>query len=215
MLRRRSLPPIRLDPAMTRRPHPLANADDSLMRRYRHPARSTLKLPFGMAPRQTTELVASLSGLIGLAREMPNLSSLSRREKTPKVKTPVADRKARDTFFRQHWDQGWRRKRVEGGGSAESPEGWFARPRHKHGSTKRCGWRSIHIGIDAQTPECRAADFTTSDMGDPQMPPDTLDRFPHDQKIASVSADGAFDMRRPWRHRRPWCPWDHRAAQAR
>jgi hypothetical protein len=70
---------------------------------------------------------------------------------------------------------------------------WNAR---KHGGTKRRVWRKIHIGIDGQTLEIRAAEFTTSDVGDAPMLPELLDQIPPDQEIASVTADGAFDTRK-------------------
>ena len=62
-------------------------------------------------------------------------------------------------------------------------------------------WRKIHMrcprgGIDEQTLEIRAAEFTTSDVGDAPMLPELLDQIPSDQEIASVTADGAFDTRK-------------------
>ena len=104
--------------------------------------------------------------------------------------------------------------KVEGEGE------WNAR---KHGGTKRRVWRKIHMrcpkgGIDEQTLEIRAAEFTTSDVGDAPM---LLDQIPPDQEIASVTADGAFDTRKchdavaapgataiiqPWKNAKPWKP---------
>jgi hypothetical protein len=57
-------------------------------------------------------------------------------------------------------------------------------------------WRKIHIGIDEQTLEIRAAGFTTSDVGDAPVLPELLDQIPPEQEIASVTADGAFDTRK-------------------
>jgi hypothetical protein len=51
-------------------------------------------------------------------------------------------------------------------------------------------------GIDEQTLEIRAAEFTTSDVGDAPTLPELLDQIPPDQEIASVTADGAFDTRK-------------------
>ena len=90
--------------------------------------------------------------------------------------------------------------KVEGEGA------WNAR---KHGGTERRVWRKIHIhcpggewhirregGIDEKTLQIRAAEFTTSDVGDAPMLPELLDQIPPDQVIASVTADGAFDTRK-------------------
>lgn len=57
-------------------------------------------------------------------------------------------------------------------------------------------WRKIYIGIDEHSLEIRAAEFTTSDVGDSPMLPELLDQIPPDQEIASVTADGAFDTRK-------------------
>lgn len=69
--------------------------------------------------------------------------------------------------------------------------------------------------------EIRAAEFTTSDVGDAPMLPELLDQIPPDQEIASVTADGAFDTRKchdaiaargvaaiipPRRNAKPWKP---------
>lgn len=54
----------------------------------------------------------------------------------------------------------------------------------------------IHIGIDENTLEIRAADFTTSNVGDAPMLPELLDQIPPDQEICSVTADGAFNTRK-------------------
>ena len=51
-------------------------------------------------------------------------------------------------------------------------------------------------GIDEKTLEIRAAEFTTSDVGDAPMLPGLLDQIPPDQEIANVTADGAFDTRK-------------------
>jgi hypothetical protein len=64
-------------------------------------------------------------------------------------------------------------------------------------------------GIDEKSLEIRAAEFTTSDLGDAPMLPELLDQIPPEQQIASVTApshglqanrcratDGAFDTRK-------------------
>jgi hypothetical protein len=60
----------------------------------------------------------------------------------------------------------------------------------KRGGTKRPVWRKIHIGTYEQTPEIRAAEFTT---GDASMLPELLDQIPPVQDSASATVDGAFD----------------------
>jgi len=120
--------------------------------------------------------------LIGLDGTVPNFSTLSRRQKTLKVNIPY-----RGTGGPLHLLIDSTGIKVEGEGE------WNAR---KHGDTKRRVWRKSHIGIDEKTLEIRAAEFTTSDVGDAPMLPELLDQIPPDQEIGSVTADSAFDTRK-------------------
>ena len=69
--------------------------------------------------------------------------------------------------------------------------------------------------------EIRAAEFTTSEIGDASMLPELLDQIPLGQEIGSVTADGAFDTRKchdaiaargaaaiipPRKNAKPWKP---------
>ena len=170
----------------------------------------TMKVLFGMALRQTTGFVESLLRLIDLDWPVPNFSTLSRRQKTLKVNIPYRG------------SQGPLHLLIDSTGIKVEGEGeWNAR---KHGGTKRRVWRKIHIGIDEKTLEIRAAELTTSDVGDAPMLPKLLDQIPHDQEIASgepANADGAFDTRKcheaivargaaaiipPRKNAKPWKP---------
>jgi hypothetical protein len=73
---------------------------------------------------------------------------------------------------------------------AEGEGEWNAR---KHGGSKRRVWRKIHIGIDEETLEVRAAKVTGSNIGDAPMLPELLNQIPSSQDIGSVTADGAYD----------------------
>jgi hypothetical protein len=69
--------------------------------------------------------------------------------------------------------------------------------------------------------EIRAAEFTTSDVGDAPMLPELPNQIPAEQEIATVTADGAFDTRKchdaiaargaaaiipPRKNAKPWKP---------
>jgi hypothetical protein len=207
-LKRRGSLTIWFDPAMTWDAAPTG-------KRGRQPDYSdaaiqtclTMKVLFGMALRQTTGFVESLLRLIGLDWAVPNFSTLSRRQKTLKVNIPYRG------------SQGPLHLLIDSTGIKVEGEGeWNAR---KHGGPKRRVWRKIHIGIDEQTLEVRAAEFTTSDVGDAPMLPELLDQIPPDQEIGSVTADGAFDTRKchdaiaargaaaiipPRKNAKPWKP---------
>ena len=155
-LKRRGSLTIWFDPAMTWEAAPTG-------KRGRQPDYSdaaiqtclTMKVLFGMALRQTTGFVESLLQLIDLDWAVPNFSTLSRRQKTLKVNIPY-----RGSAGPLHLLIDSTGIKVEGEGE------WNAR---KHGGAKRRVWRKIHIGIDEKTLEIRAAEFTTSDVGDAPM----------------------------------------------
>ena len=124
----------------------------------------TMKVLFGMALRQTTGFVQSLLHLIDLDWAVPNFSTLSRRQKGLKVNIPYRGSQGPlhllidiEPVSATGSSEPARGIRVEGEGE------WNAR---KHGGTKRRVWRKIHIGIDEKTLEIRAAEFTSSDVGD-------------------------------------------------
>ena len=120
--------------------------------------------------------------LIGLNWAVPDFSTLCRRQKTLAVNIPYRG------------SQGPLHLLIDSTGIKVEGEGeWNAR---KHGGSKRRVWRKIHIGMDEQTLEIRAVEFTTSDVGDAPMLPELLKQIPPDQEIGSVTADGAFDTRK-------------------
>lgn len=207
-LKRRGSLTIWFDPAMTWEAAPTG-------KRGRQPDYSdaaiqtflTMKVLFGMALRQTTGFVESLLRLTGLDWAVPDFGTLSRRQKTLKVNIPY-----RGSDGPLHLLVDSTGIKVEGEGE------WNAR---KHGGPKRRVWRKIHIGIDEKSLEIRAAEFTTSDVGDAPMLPGLLDQIPAEQEIATVTADGAFDTRKchdaiaargaaaiipPRKNAKPWKP---------
>ena len=167
----------------------------------------SMKVLFGMALRQTTGFVESLLKLIGLDWAVPDFSTLSRRQKTLAVNIPYRGSKGALPLL------------IDSTGIKVEGEGeWNAR---KHGGPKRRVWRKIHLGIDEQTLEIRAVEFTSSGIGDAPMLPGLLDQIPPEQEIGSVTADGAYDPRKchdaiadrgaaavipPRKNAKPWKP---------
>ncbi len=142
----------------------------------------TMKVLFGMALRQTTGFVESLLRLVGLDWDVPDFSTISRRQKTLVVNIP------------HRVSQGPLHLLIDSTGIKVEGEGeWNAR---KHGGAKRRVWRKVHLGIDEKTLEIRAVEVTSSDIGDAPMLPELLNQIPPDQEIASVTADGAYDTRK-------------------
>ena len=182
-LKRRGSLTIWFDPAMIWAAEPTG-------KRGRQPSYSdaaiqsclTMKVLFGMALRQTTGFVESLVHLVGLDWDVPDFSTLSRRQKTLKVNIPY-----RGSQGPLHLLTNSTGIKVEGEGE------WNAR---RHGGTKRRVWRKVHLGIDEQTLEIRAVEFTSSEIGDAPMLPELLDQIPPEQAIGCVTADGAYDTRK-------------------
>ena len=120
--------------------------------------------------------------LIGLDRAVPDFGTLSRRQKTLKVNTPC------------RCSDGPLHLLVDSTGIKVEGEGeWNAR---KHGGTKRRIWHRSQIGIDEKSLEIRAAQLTTSDVGDAPMLSELLDQIPPEQEIATFTTDGDFDSRK-------------------
>lgn len=131
----------------------------------------TMKVLFGMAPRQTTGFVESLLRLVGLDWTAPDFSTLSRRQKTLAVNIPYRRSKGPLHLL------------IDSTGIKVQSEGeWYAR---KHSGPKRRVLRKIHLGIEEETLEIRAVEITGSHVGDAPVPPDLLSQFPADQRSAA------------------------------
>ncbi|NDV12982.1 IS5 family transposase [Crenobacter caeni] len=141
----------------------------------------SIKCLFGLALRQTIGLVESLIKLAGLDWQVPNFSTLSRRQHSIAVKIP-AQKHGRglellidSTGIQFLGESEWKRK--------------------KHGAEYRRQWRKVHLGIDADTLEIRAIEVTSNGVGDAPMLPELLNQIPSNEPIVSVSADGAYDTK--------------------
>ena len=142
----------------------------------------TMKVLFAMALRQTTGFVESLLTLVGLNWQVPDFSTLSRRQKTLAVNIPYRGSKGPLHLL------------IDSAGIMVEGEGeWHAR---KHGGPKRRVWRKIHLGIDEQTLEVRAVEIAGSHIGDAPVLPDLLSQIPAHEQIGSGAADGAYDTRK-------------------
>ena len=128
----------------------------------------SMKVLFGMALRQTTGVVESLLGLVGLGWTLPDFSTLSRRQKPLAVNIPYRGSKgplhllipSRPLLRNilpgsgQHRHQGRGERRVAcAQASLPSKLRFDCRPA---GGPKRRVWRKIHLGIDEHALEVRA-----------------------------------------------------------
>ena len=144
-----------------------------------------MKVLFGMALRQTTGFVESLLRLTALGWNVPDFSTICRRQKTLAVNIPY--RGAKGPLYLLLDSTG-----IKGEGEGK----WYER---KHYGPKLRVWRKIHIGIDEQTLEVREVGITGRNTGDAPMLLHLLNQILRNQQIGeigSVTADGACDTRR-------------------
>lgn len=141
----------------------------------------TIKNLFNLALRQAMGMTQSLLELAGLDWQVPDYSTVSRRQKHLAVTIG-----AQPTTTGLHL-------LVDSTGIKMLGEGeWKTK---KHGADYRRQWRKVHLGIDATTLEIRAIEVTDNATGDAPMLPCLLDQIPKDETIASVSGDGAYDTK--------------------
>ena len=182
----------------------------------------TIKVQFGLPPRQAAGFVESLLKLVDLDWEVPDVSTLCRRQKTLSVAIPYQGSKGPLNLLIVSTGI-----KAEGDGDGESNA-------RKHGGTKRRLWRRIHIAIDEETLEIRAIEVTGSNIGpshglhanrcratDAPILPDPPGQIGPDQETGRVTADGAYDTRKcydaivdrnayavipPRKNAKPWKP---------
>src|SRR3954462_2102736 len=145
----------------------------------------TLRAVFRLAFRQTEGLIGSIIGLLGLTLPVPDHTTLSRRAATLEVPRPRSS------------------SSPEAGGDTApvhllvdstglklcGPGEWLI---EKHGTRTRRSWRTLHLGVDADTGQIVAATLTTHDVDDrPQAGP-LLDQVVG--PVVSFTGDGAYDQ---------------------
>lgn len=141
----------------------------------------TIKNLFNLALRQAMGMAQSLLKLAGLDWQVPDFSTVSRRQKHLVV--TIAAHPATTGLHLL----------VDSTGIKMLGEGeWKTK---KHGADYRRQWRKVHLGIDATTLEIRAIEVTDNATGDAPMLPCLLDQIALDEPIASVSGNGAYDTK--------------------
>ena len=193
----------------------------------------TLKVLFGMPLRQTTGFVESLLKLVDLDWEVPDFSTLCRRQKTLSVAIPYRGSTGPlhllvdSTGIKAEGEGEWNaRKHPSRDIALQCPAGQGAAPNAVCGTRYTSIARQANVpfaerGIDEETLEIRAIEVTGSNVGDAPMLPDLLGQIGPDQEIGSVPADGAYDTRKcheaiaarnahavipPRKNAKPWKP---------
>ena len=137
----------------------------------------TLRAVFRLALRQTEGLIGSIIGLLGLPLAVPDHSTLNRRAATLEVPRPRRD----GTPMHRLVDS-------TGLKLCSASEGLI----EKHGTKTRRSWRTLHIGMDADTGQIVAAALTRKEVGDGAQMAPLPDQVA--ASVASFTADGAYDQ---------------------
>jgi hypothetical protein len=137
----------------------------------------TLRAIYRLALRQTEGLMRSIVALLGVATDVMDYSTLSRRSRSLDIRIP--------TFG---VGEGLH-VLVDASGIKVYGEGeWKVR---QHGIGYRRTWRKLHLALDGETQQVVAALVTTPDWSDDEILPDLLEQI--EDEISQVKTDGAYD----------------------
>jgi IS5 family transposase len=136
--------------------------------------RSVYRLPL----RATEGFARSILGLMGLDLEVPDYSTLCRRARSLQITLPKEA-------------EGPLHLVIDSTGLKVYGEGeWKVR---QHGYSKRRTWIKLHLAIDPESHEIRAAMVTEPGVTDAEAVPDLLAR--EEGPVEAVEADGSYDRR--------------------
>ncbi len=137
----------------------------------------TFRAVFHLALRQTEGLIGSIIHLLGLDLAVPDHTTLSRRAATLEAPRP---RRGGEPLHLLVDSTGLK---LCGAGE------WLV---EKHGAKTRRTWRTLHIGMDANTGQIVAAALTRKEVDDASQVGSLLDQAA--APVASFTADGAYDQ---------------------
>jgi transposase len=131
-----------------------------------------------LALRQTEGLIGSLVHLLGLELPVPDHSTLSRRAETLEVVRP-GTRSGADPLHLLVDSTGLK---------LCGPGEWLS---EKHGTKMRRSWRTLHLGVDADTGQIVATALTSPEADDAAQVGPLLEQI--EGTVASLTGDGAYD----------------------
>lgn len=138
-----------------------------------------LKTVFRLPLRALQGFAQSLRDLAFADLPVPNYTTVCRRAQTLQVRLPVI-RSSEPLHLV-----------IDSTGAKVHGEGeWKLR---QHGYSKRRTWRKVHLALDVNTGQLRAALMTHQDVADGEVLPELLDQIPADEPIDTIGGDGAYD----------------------
>ena len=140
----------------------------------------TVKAIYHLGFRQTEGLLQSVVKLLGVRIDIPDYSTLSRRQKTLTV--PLATSSSREPIHVV----------VDSTGVKVFGEGeWKVR---QHGISKRRTWRKLHVAINEATGEALAMELTTNSVDDAAEVKPLLAQIA--TPITAFGGDGGYDKKK-------------------
>lgn len=140
----------------------------------------TLKAIYHLPLRQTEGFLQSIVELLDLGLEVPDFSTISRRQAGLDIRLPVWS--SNEPVYVV----------VDSTGLKVYGEGeWKVR---QHGYSKRRTWRKLHLGVDEATGEILAIVLTTNDVDDASCVHPLLNQIR--RPISALGGDGAYDKQK-------------------
>lgn len=140
-----------------------------------------LKTVFRLPLRALQGFAHSLRDRAFATLPVPNYTTLCRRAQTLEVQLPIV-RDGEPIHLV-----------VDSTGVKVYGEGeWKVR---QHGYSKRRTWRKVHLALDANTGQVRAALMTHQDVSDGDVLAELLDQIPDDEQLDVIGGDGAYDAK--------------------
>ena len=140
-----------------------------------------LKAVFRLPLRALQGFAQSLRELAFATLPVPNYTTLCRRAQTLEVQLPII-RDGESIHLV-----------VDSTGVKVYGEGeWKVR---QHGYSKRRTWRKVHLALDANTGQVRAALMTHQEVADGEVLAELLDQIPDDELLDVIGGDGAYDTK--------------------
>ncbi|KVZ78549.1 transposase [Burkholderia ubonensis] len=140
-----------------------------------------VKTVFRLPLRALQGFAQSLRDLAFATLPVPNYTTLCRRAQTRDVQLPIV--RDGDPIHLVVDSTG---VKIDGEGE------WKV---SQHGYSKRRTWRKVHLALDANTSQVRAALMTHQDVADGDVLAELLEQIPTDEGLDTVSGDGACDSK--------------------
>jgi len=157
----------------------------------------TVKAIYHLGFRQTEGFLQSVAKLMGVAIDIPDYSTLSRRQKTLAVSLATSSSPEPVHVV------------VDSTGVKVFGEGeWKVR---QHGVSKRRTWRKLHVAVNEATGEALAVELTTNSIDDAAEVKPLLSQI--STPVSAFSGDGSYDKNKAYKMLAERAQWQQTSIQ--